>query len=185
MKLYHHPVSNNCRRVLTAAALLGTKLQYLTDKQGERELYPRAAAKRADINRWQFWATAHRSGLCLGRRIDARRCQSGRNAVLRRCRTAGFIELPAGQSLARPSEGADRVQGPSRRIGISPHTGAATTSGSTRLRASSKRTGRGSDSTCNCGLAVASASSACDAHNSSSFSVLRIHARRSDPGSVS
>lgn len=108
MKLYHHPVSNNCRRVLIAAELLDIELdtehvdlmsgknrepaflalnpngkvptpgdgdfrlwesnaiiQYLADKRGEPALYPRDATRRADINRWQFWATAH-----LGPPID-------------------------------------------------------------------------------------------------------------------
>ncbi|MDH3451921.1 MAG: glutathione S-transferase family protein [Gammaproteobacteria bacterium] len=102
MKLYHHPVSNNCRRVLVAAELLDTELeteqvdlmsgknrdpaflalnpngkvptlvdgdtrlwesnaiiQYLADRRGETELYPRDPARRADIARWQFWASAH------------------------------------------------------------------------------------------------------------------------------
>jgi glutathione S-transferase len=101
MRLYHHPVSSNARRVMLAAIHMGTPLettevnlmdpadrrrleelnpnskvpvlqdgdfvlwescaimQYLAERTYGQTLYPDNVVRRADINRWMFWACQH------------------------------------------------------------------------------------------------------------------------------
>jgi len=39
-------------------------MQYLADKAGVDDLYPRAIAARADVNRWLFWSACHFAPAC-------------------------------------------------------------------------------------------------------------------------